>query len=80
MTDTIQNVTEILEVANDDVPEMLMSNGGYIAAAVTLFFIGFFGFFLNLCVIILLWKEKQVSSVLFSQHLKSFLIIHLSIS
>lgn len=40
--------------------EFLMSTGGYIAAALVLFCIGFFGFFLNLFVIILMCKEKQV--------------------
>lgn len=45
--------------------DLLMSNEGYIAAAVVLFFIGFFGFFLNLFVIVLMCKERQVIKLLF---------------
>ncbi|XP_054263968.1 pinopsin-like [Macrosteles quadrilineatus] len=37
-----------------------MPHEGYIAAAITLFFIGFFGFFTNLIVIILMIREKQL--------------------
>lgn len=42
------------------VPE-LMESWAYVASAVTLFFIGFFGFFLNLFVIALMCKDVQVS-------------------
>lgn len=62
MTETIQNVTVNSGVA-DDGYGMLMPAGGYISAAITLFFIGFFGFFLNLSVIVLMWKDKQVSDI-----------------
>lgn len=44
---------------------LLMPEKGYIAAAVILFFIGFFGFFLNIFVIILMWRNKQVTSTEF---------------
>lgn len=44
------------------VPE-LMEPWAYIASAVTLFFIGFFGFFLNLFVIALMCKDVQVSGL-----------------
>ncbi|KAG5859606.1 hypothetical protein JTB14_000729 [Gonioctena quinquepunctata] len=63
MTEIIVTVTNTTRRAltNDGVGEdMLMSVGGYIAAAITLFFIGFFGFFLNFCVIVLMWKDKQL--------------------
>ncbi|KAG8295938.1 parapinopsin-like [Homalodisca vitripennis] len=39
---------------------LLMPHEGYVAAAITLFFIGFFGFFTNLIVIILMCREKQL--------------------
>lgn len=38
----------------------LMPKWGYAASAFVLFLIGFFGFFLNLLVIILMFKDKQV--------------------
>lgn len=38
-----------------------MSQFAYLLTAITLFFIGFFGFFLNLFVIILMCKDIQVS-------------------
>lgn len=41
--------------------EILMDNAGYIAAAVALLIIGVLGFFLNLFVIILMLRDKQVS-------------------
>lgn len=41
--------------------EDLMAPWAYNASAVTLFFIGFFGFFLNLFVIALMCKDMQVS-------------------
>lgn len=62
MTEIIENATTKIGMANEETHDMLMTAGGYIAAAVALFLIGFFGFFLNLWVIILMWKEKQVGS------------------
>jgi c-opsin len=44
--------------------ELLIPAEGYIAAAVFLFFIGFFGFFLNLSILLFMWKKKQVQIVL----------------
>lgn len=41
--------------------EELMEPWGYTVAAIVLFFIGFFGFFLNLFVIILMCRDLQVS-------------------
>lgn len=41
----------------------LMESWAYVAAAVTLFFIGFFGFFLNLFVIALMCKDMQVGKI-----------------
>lgn len=38
----------------------LMPLEGYVATAVVLFCIGFFGFFLNLIVIVLMIKDKEV--------------------
>ncbi len=40
--------------------EEYMSDIAYLLAAMTLFFIGFFGFFLNLFVIVLMFKDMQV--------------------
>ncbi|XP_057661883.1 pinopsin-like [Diorhabda carinulata] len=58
--------------------EMLMTSAGYTAAAVTLFFIGFFGFFLNLSVIILMLKDKQLwtplNIILFNLICSDFLV------
>lgn len=39
-----------------------MSYNAYLLTAITLFFIGFFGFFLNLLVIFLMCKDVQVSN------------------
>lgn len=41
--------------------EHLMEPWGFVAAAVALFFIGFFGFFFNLFVIVLMFNDIQVS-------------------
>ncbi|XP_058446173.1 vertebrate ancient opsin-like [Malaya genurostris] len=45
---------------DDGRPAELMEPWAYVAAAVTLFFIGFFGFFLNLFVIALMCKDVQL--------------------
>ncbi|CAG9819914.1 unnamed protein product [Phaedon cochleariae] len=57
VTNTTRRVLATNYEADEDV---LMTEAGYLAASVTLFFIGFFGFFLNLCVIVLMWKDKQL--------------------
>ncbi|KAJ8976786.1 hypothetical protein NQ317_006731 [Molorchus minor] len=53
------NVTEN-DVENDEVGKLMMSAGGYIAAAIALCLIGFFGFSLNLCVIIFMWRDERI--------------------
>lgn len=50
----LSEVTESMPIAE-------MPDWGYTLTAVTLSLIGFFGFFLNLCVIILMCKDLQVS-------------------
>ncbi|CAH2004651.1 unnamed protein product [Acanthoscelides obtectus] len=56
----------------------LMSAAGYTAAAVTLFLIGLFGFFLNLFVIAIMWKDKQLwtplNIILFNLVCSDFLV------
>lgn len=47
----------------------LMPKWGYAASAFVLFLIGFFGFFLNLLVIILMFKDKQVSENIYNTFL-----------
>lgn len=39
---------------------LLMPRWGYVVSAFVLFLIGFFGFFLNLMVILLMIKDRQV--------------------
>lgn len=45
---------------NLDEHVLLMHPYGYIASAIALFCIGFFGFFLNLIVIVMMLRDKQV--------------------
>ncbi|CAH1184718.1 unnamed protein product [Phyllotreta striolata] len=59
-TSVLENVTIIARRSYGVEEEMLMPAGGYVAAAVVLFFIGFFGFFLNLSVIVLMLKDTQL--------------------
>lgn len=68
MTNTLI-ATEISYVTNHSEPKQLesivqndMSEWGFTAAAIALFCIGFFGFFLNLFVIALMCKDTQVST------------------
>ncbi|CAK1582965.1 unnamed protein product [Parnassius mnemosyne] len=59
-------MTLYLEKFNDTVVEtyeefpLLMPRWGYVASAFVLFIIGFFGFFLNLLVILLMFKDRQL--------------------
>jgi hypothetical protein len=53
--------------------ELLIPAEGYITAAVFLFFIGFFGFFLNLSILLFMWKKKQVQIVQLLNYLKTLL-------
>jgi hypothetical protein len=45
--------------------KLLMPVGGYLAASITLFFIGFVGFFSNLLVLVIMFREKQVRLIAF---------------
>lgn len=65
MSDMLNSSVVIFEL-EDSPEEQLMSSEGYVASAIILFFIGFFGFFLNLLVIILMIKEKRVSYTFFN--------------
>lgn len=52
-----------IPVSYDDVDQdevLLMSELGYTLTAIILFLIGFFGFFFNLIVIVLMYKDIQV--------------------
>lgn len=62
MSENSSNSVVFFEL-EDSTEKLLMTENGYIAAAVVLFFIGFFGFFLNLVVIILMIREKRVSNL-----------------
>ncbi|CAH2041625.1 unnamed protein product, partial [Iphiclides podalirius] len=59
-------MTSHLEQFNDSVARaadedfLLMPRWGYIVSALVLFLIGFFGFFLNLLVILLMFKDRQL--------------------
>jgi hypothetical protein len=61
-TDSLVRVNENLssDIAGSLTQEFL-PGWGFTAAAVVLFLIGFFGFFLNLIVIIVMCKDNQVS-------------------
>ncbi|XP_068906196.1 pinopsin-like [Tenebrio molitor] len=58
--------------------ELLIPAEGYITAAVFLFFIGFFGFFLNLSILLFMWKKKQLwtplNIILFNLIFSDFLV------
>lgn len=51
-------------VADEESPQevLLMPEWGFTVTAIILFFIGFFGFFFNLIVIVLMYKDVQVSA------------------
>lgn len=50
--------------ADEESPQevLLMPEWGFTVTAIILFFIGFFGFFFNLIVIVLMYKDVQVSA------------------
>lgn len=54
------NITLENRSLDGDDQVLLMSSVAYAASAVTLFCIGFFGFFFNLSIIFLMWKNAQV--------------------
>lgn len=56
--DIVKIKYNLTNVQND--VQTLMSTEGYVVTAIVLFFIGFFGFFLNLFVIVLMLKDKQL--------------------
>lgn len=65
MAPRTNDVVLFAETANrsiDGPDGVLMSPEGYVATAVVLFFVGLFGFFFNLVVIILVIKDKEVSN------------------
>ncbi|XP_052749296.1 pinopsin-like [Galleria mellonella] len=49
----------VIKAYEEDFP-LLMPKWGYVASAFVLFLIGFFGFFLNLMVILLMFKDRQL--------------------
>ncbi|CAG5043706.1 unnamed protein product [Parnassius apollo] len=49
----------VVRVSDEEFP-MLMPRWGYVTSAFVLFIIGFFGFFLNLLVIVLMFKDRQL--------------------
>lgn len=55
------NTEEVASRDGEDEAVLLMPEWGFTLAAIVLFFIGFFGFFLNLIVIVLMCKDVQVS-------------------
>lgn len=59
---TEKNVQELYEITAS-MPSAALPDWGYTVAAAVLFFIGFFGFFLNLFVIVLMCKDMQVSVI-----------------
>ena len=75
LDDGLQNFEQ-----NQIVELMLMDNWAYSAAATVLFFVGFFGFSLNLIVIILMCKDIQVSTVLQNVHHVPFSNIYLQLN
>ncbi|XP_059062566.1 parapinopsin-like [Achroia grisella] len=60
MTSFSNNINyTIIKGYEEDFP-LLMPKWGYVASAFVLFLIGFFGFFLNLMVILLMFKDRQL--------------------
>ncbi|XP_048483207.1 melanopsin-like [Plutella xylostella] len=61
MTTIYQDVINDTVVrAYDEGFPLLMPRWGYVVSAFVLFLIGFFGFFLNLMVILLMFKDRQL--------------------
>ncbi|CAF4856793.1 unnamed protein product [Pieris macdunnoughi] len=57
---TSYEVNDTVLWAYDEGFPLLMPRWGYVASAFVLFLIGFFGFFLNLMVILLMFKDRQL--------------------
>ncbi|XP_063364738.1 parapinopsin-like isoform X1 [Cydia amplana] len=60
MTSFPVNWNDTLVQPFDEGFPLLMPRWGYVASAFVLFLIGFFGFFLNLMVIVLMYKDRQL--------------------
>ncbi|KAJ0176245.1 hypothetical protein K1T71_008419 [Dendrolimus kikuchii] len=60
MTSFPDNFNDTVIKAYDEGFPLLMPRWGYVASAFVLFLIGFFGFFLNLMVILLMFKDRQL--------------------
>ncbi|XP_028031973.1 parapinopsin-like [Bombyx mandarina] len=60
MTSFLENMNDTVTKAYDEGFPLLMPRWGYVASAFVLFLIGFFGFFLNLMVILLMFKDRQL--------------------
>ncbi|KAL0878672.1 hypothetical protein ABMA27_003730 [Loxostege sticticalis] len=61
MTSYPESFNDTVVRAFDEGFPLLMPKWGYVVSAFVLFLIGFFGFFLNLLVILLMFKDRQVS-------------------
>lgn len=61
---THQNANNYLLEISETMPNEQMPDWAFTISAAVLFLIGFFGFFLNLFVIILMCKDTQVSKIL----------------
>jgi c-opsin len=60
MTSYPESFNDTVVRAYDEGFPLLMPKWGYVVSAFVLFLIGFFGFFLNLMVILLMFKDRQV--------------------
>lgn len=60
---TGENDRSMLDILGTATPDESLPAWGYTITAIVLFAIGFFGFFLNLFVIILMCKDIQVSTI-----------------
>nr|QDR51017.1 pteropsin [Manduca sexta] len=60
MTSYPENFNDTVIKAYDEGFPLLMPRWGYVVSAFVLFLIGFFGFFLNLMVILLMFKDRQL--------------------
>lgn len=66
MTSFPVNWNDTMVKPYDEFP-LLMPRWGYVVSAFVLFLIGFFGFFLNLMVILLMYKDRQVTMIMLPQ-------------
>lgn len=83
-TDSLSSVSNVslasehnghrLHDTTDAMPSGEMPPWGFLASAAILFLIGFFGFFLNLFVIVLMCKDIQVNIIIIFIGMKSAVI------